>query len=337
MRFEDFQKFLDEHEVSYKDVGNRILLQECFECGYTKYKTSFRPSEKESRVLWGRCFKCDASFSSYRYLVDLGFDPKVVRALHNFDTFQSTDDGRGDTAEFLAVLQLDEEKHETAASKQEYRPAGVSVEGMFSLDGWPEHPAAQYAKSRGVPSGLNRHIRIDPVANAVVFLCWEGDKIVGWQKRFVNPPRPNFKTQNPPADQFKKSMHVMEYPNAGPIAVCEGGFSGVSAWCFGYHAIVTFGSAISKAQLEKIEAIAVHTGKPIYVSFDLDPAGFKGFFKIKNYFERRGVPVQRLEPEVGNDLNDSWQAGRRGRVVEDDPYDSSVPVLDVFSDIYRGN
>lgn len=332
MNLEELKSFLDQEDVAYKDVGNRILLAECFECGYTKYKTSFRNPEKEGKVLWGKCFRCESSFSSYSYLLEMGFSKEAVKKLHNFKAATTSDRSE----DFMSLLDEEERRREATNPKETYVPKGVSIADFFPIGSWADHPASKYAVKRGVPEDLYRHVMMDPISNSVVFLCWEKDRIVGWQKRFVRPPRPNFKTQNPPADQFKKSMHVIEYENDGPVVVCEGPFTGIAAWRLGYHAIVTFGSAVSKTQLERIHEVVKRTGKPLYVSFDLDAAGFKGFFKIKNYFERRDIEAKRIQPEEGNDLNDSWQAGKAAKVIEDDPYDSTVPVLDIFGDIYRG-
>ncbi len=333
MRFDVFVDFLEQNDIDFRQGSQRILLRECFECGYDKFKTSFRPpdDDEDVKALWGKCFKCGASFSSYRYLIDLGLSSSSVKKLHNFDEVRTPEVA----ANFGALLAEDDAAKSTKKAET-YRPSSIELDGLFSIGSWLEHPAAKYAIQRGIPQDLFKHVMIDPVTNSVVFLCWEGDKVVGWQKRFVRPPRPNFKTQNPPADVFKKSMHVIEYPNDGPVAVVEGPFTGISGWHFGYHSIVTFGSSLSGEQLKKIEEIARRTGKPVYVAFDLDPAGFRGYFKIKNYMERRGIEVKRLRPEAGNDLNDSWAEGKGAEVIENDPYDSTVPVLDIFSEIYSG-
>lgn len=331
MDLDILKDFMDTHGVDFKEAGERIYLKECFECGNSKWKVSFRdPSNEKYKSLWGICFRCSATFSTYSYLIDLGFDRKSVKDAHGFGSVMQES---GDV-DFTSLL-IQEDAVKEKAAKAPYRPGRIDISGYFSIDSWPKHPASIYARARGVQEGLDRHILTDPETNSVVFLCIEDNVVVGWQKRFVNPFPSNFKTLNPPADIFKKSQHVIEYPNHGPIVVCEGPFTGVAAWNFGYHALVTFGSGVSMEQIQKIGTVAERTGKPIYVSFDLDAAGYRGFFKIKNYFNRRDVEVLRLVPETGNDLNDSWQAGTGASLVHDDGWDSTVPILDVFGDIYK--
>lgn len=331
MKVDKLISFLEDNDVEYKDAGERIYLQHCYECGNGKWKVSFQDTNKEFKVIYGRCFRCGAEFSTFRYLLDVGFSIEAVKGLHNFEHLSK----EKAEAEFIDLLEMDDKLREVSSEKVEYAPKGMAIPELFRISSWPKHPASLYAIKRGVPPELFDDIMIDPKTNSVAFLCRQNGSILGWQKRFVSPPTPNFKTMNPPADQFKKSMHVIEYPNSGPIAICEGPFTGVAAWHFGYHAIVTFGSAVSKAQIKRISEIVKETRKEVFVSFDLDPAGFRGFFKIKNYFTRREVEVKRLRPETGNDLNDSWKEGKRAMVVENDPYDSTVPVLEIFSEFYR--
>jgi len=323
--------FLEQEDVEYKDAGERIYLKECFECGNGKWKVSFKePRNDRHRAIWGICFRCSATFSSYRYLVDLGFSRENIKELHGFDVATPTEE----LIQFAEVIV--EGNADKNIDTSDPRPAQVIDTSRFiSIKSWPNHPASLYAKRRGVPEALYPHVMIDPDVNAVVFLCIEDGKPIGWQKRFVNPYPESFKTLNPPADVFKKSQHIIEYPNSGSIVVCEGPFTGVAAWNYGYHAIVTFGSGISLEQIAKIEEIATTTKKSIYVSFDLDAAGFKGFFKIKNYFNRRGVDVLRLYPNSGNDLNDAWMSESGVTVDVEESWDSSVPVLDIFSEVYR--
>jgi DNA primase len=131
------------------------------------------------------------------------------------------------------------------------------------------------------------------------------------------------------AKGFKKTQHILEFPGAGDIMVCEGPFTGLSAWHFGFHAVVTFGSGVSEQQLALIAALARKTGKRVGVAFDEDKAGRKGYRTVKLGMYHEKIPTFRIRPETGNDLNDSWKAGKGIRRIADSKEDITIPELEL--------
>jgi hypothetical protein len=185
---------------------------------------------------------------------------------------------------------------------------------------------AKYAISRGVPPALYDKVLVDYKGGSIVFPVMEGNRCVGYQKRLLMPGDPKRKAHTPPG--FEKGKHILEYPNSGDIAVVEGPFTAISAYCFGFHAVCTFGAGVSQQQLEKIEELATTSGKSVAVGYDLDDAGLKGLYKIVNYLSNRGVPTVRIIPTVGNDLNDSFMSGNGYRIEQlGEEIDTSIPML----------
>lgn len=327
MKDQEFFDILDSNGIAYHAGDRSIRFKTCPACGNSKWKVYFfRDRENESKWFNGKCQRRDCKWNSFSYLEAFGVDIEEIRALHGRRPLGPKEQ----PFDFLATLD------DPPPQKPVYTPQVLPTNEFYHVDEWPDHPAAQYAVTRGYVPELRRFLMIDPKTNAIVFMVHQDDDVVGWQKRFVAPDDPRFKTKNPDAALFKKSQHVMEVEGEGDLCVVEGPATAFSAYHFGLHAICSFGALISQKQLDLIHKAAVRTGKRVAVAFDMDFAGVLGYYRIKNYLSRRGVEAYRIKPEVGNDLNDSWQAGKTYQVVEVEDDDSTVPPLaGLFEEFYE--
>lgn len=330
MKDQDFFDFLDDNGIAHKEQGRSIVLQSCPSCNSNNWKVALiRHRDSERKRFYGKCYRNDCRWNSYDYLIAMGIDKDEVRELHGYGATKADPDD--ELLDFLADLMPPER-----IPKPEYKPQKVSTEKFFHIEDWPDHPAAKYAISRGYVSKLHDQIMIDPETNSVVFLCKENNIVCGWQKRFVVPFNPKMKTLNPSSDIWQKSKHVVEYAGPGDLCIVEGPSTCMSAQAFGFHGVCTFGSAISQRQLELVLQISIRTGKNIAVAFDTDFAGVCGYYRIKNYMARRNIDVYRIKPEIGNDLNDSWKAGKKYLIVEDQDDNSLMPPLaGIFEELYK--
>jgi len=314
MDIANFIAFLDKAGIRYKEKSKAISLQDCPSCGSETFKVDlYKDEEKDWNKLYGKCHKCQEEFDSYGYLIDIGQDRVAVKALHNF---------AGKAPENFDTLDILGEVAREKAEPPKFTPTIHSVDHLTSIGVWGKHPASKYATSRGVTPELFDDIMIDHRVNAVAFLCREKGDVVGYQYRLVKPEDPSAKSWNPPS--FKKNHHVLHWKNSGPIAICEGPFTAVAAYNFGFEAICTFGAAVSIRQMDLIYNIIKESNKETYVAFDKDAAGVSGYFALKRSL--KGINVERILPEVGNDLNDSWDKGK-GWVKDDSNLDFTIPVL----------
>jgi hypothetical protein len=194
---------------------------------------------------------------------------------------------------------------------------------FIGLKAIPNNPITKYAVSRGV--NLEAHggvIKACMDTNAVVFLCGE----VGWQKRFIKPNNPKVKTLTMPGFDAHDNIIVLEN-GSKDVWICEGPFTAVAAWNYGFTGICTFGAGISSQQLEKIKEISLDKGIKIGICFDMDEAGDKGVNKILKFFYGYDDMIYRVVPEEGNDLSESWEKSKKYNILDVKSKDPSVPEL----------
>jgi 5S rRNA maturation endonuclease (ribonuclease M5) len=234
----------------------------------------------------------------------MGIDEQSIRALHVCDAQENLN----------KILQI------TSHDQQLKMPNSIEQLGTQGMDyvdlsefkyflECESHPVVKYAYSRGVTPAHFNKIMVCPKSNAVVFVVFKGMIPVGWQKRYLNPIE-NRKTKTSPG--FKRGLALLDFPNTGPIAICEGPFTALSAWHFGYHGVCTFGSAVTDDQIVLLKTLIQQTDKEVVIAFDLDDAGKKGAQLI-----RRGLNnliINDLVPETGNDLNESWM-NKTGAII----------------------
>jgi len=313
MELDRLKLALDEVGTDYKESGVSLVVKDCPACGSSKYKVHFRAQE-ENGLFFGRCFSgsCQTNYSSFKYLLLSGMPYGDVLRFHG-----------GDAEEALKLTHKEKKKEEVPVE-----PPERDISKFFYLKDWKNHPATRYAISRGVQLEW-QHVMIDTSCSAVVFVIYENNEVVGFQKRFIEPESPRFKTKN--SKGLKKDV-ILEFPREGAdILVCEGPFSAVAAWHFGYHGVCTFGSSVSDPQIQKIAELSEKNKVNIGIAFDMDDAGKKGMKKIRSGLFWRKKETFLIEPEVGNDLNDSWMA-RSGikKIAEKYEYDPTLPEIKFF-------
>jgi len=311
MTLEEFTDFLNANGVSHKITYQSIVLSDCPHCGSQKDKIYlFKSRKTDSGPFFGKCMKCETKTNSYALLLHLGFAKDIVSALH------------GRMADGVATLRImpsldlfgDRKPAVALEASQPIEPVDISM--FIPIPEIMQHPVAQYAINRGWTEFQTKDMLVDYFSSAVVFVVREGDKVVGYQRRFIRPVDPKFKTMS--SKGFLKRRFVMEFPNKGDICIAEGPFTALSAWHYGYHAICTFGSNVGDSQLDRISDLALTTSKNVAIAFDLDDAGRKGYRKIRNAMYWRGVEAYRIKPEYGNDLNDSFLAKKGVTVIKED-------------------
>jgi hypothetical protein len=309
MTLDDFIDFLISNSVPHKTTYQSIILSNCPGCGTSKDKIYlFKERLGDHGPFHGKCMKCDEKINSHKYLTYIGFSREVVNALHG----NVIDDFKIGMMPMLDIFGKNEEKLPNI-SEPAPEVEDVDISNFVKITDYPNHPASLYAKRRGWSDTQADDILIDYYSMAVVFVIRENGKVVGFQRRFINPVDPADKVRS--SRGFQKRRFVIEYPNQGDICVCEGPFTGLSAWHFGYHAIVTFGANVGELQLDKMSEIANKSGKNVAIAFDLDDAGRKGYLRIRNTMFWRDIASYRVKPEQGNDLNDSHTSGKGVIVV----------------------
>lgn len=286
-------------DVSY--VSHRFRFRFCPICGTEKWKIWLY-----EKTLAGSCFRCHTPFNLFSLFKAHGLPMGEIARLTG---------GEVTVDEAGVSFSLEEE---TIASEPLKPNLGLPSSQFFRIDEWPTHPAAKYALSRGVPPELFDQILIDIQSNAVCFLVIQEGKLVGYQLRFVNPANKNVKTYT--AKDFKTGESLLEYHRPeGDLFVCEGPFNAVTAFNWGHTGLCTFGSRISQFQIDRLCFLAKSLEKPLYCAFDMDDAGWHAYLQVKDVCSGRGIEVVKVEPETGNDLNDSWKAGKKWAIAHSPP------------------
>jgi hypothetical protein len=333
MQLDDFTTFLDDQGIDWKEAGQSLVLKTCPACGDNRWKVHLRiERESEHEPFLGRCYagNCQENFSSIKYLLQHEAEYEEVMHLH----------GRNPNAA-LRGMTVDQALEEAAknAGKPTLKIGKEIIKdrdtsGFFALKDWPDHPAAQYAASRGALP-IHEAVMIDPGSNAVVFVARNGDEVLGFQRRFLEPRNPNEKTKS--SLGFEKTKCLLHFPRpAAKILICEGPFTAISAWHYGYYAICTFGSGVSEEQIKLIAELSERLKQPVGVAFDLDPAGKDGLAKIRCGLFWKDQEVFRVvadtkEPlPLGFDLNDAWKKGMKIKEVMDDWAGPAVPEIPEF-------
>lgn len=298
MEVQDFINFLTEHGIEHSTSGQSIKIKDCPECG-ASWKVHLR-AQIENGLMLGRCYsgRCQTDYSSVKYLRLAGIPEIDIQRLHADDA-QKTLEGIGNSL-VLANQASSIDLLNSGLAQQNIDFVDISEFKYFlELDG---HPAALYAAKRGAVPVFYDRIMIDPVSNAVVFVIFHNDVPVGWQKRYLEPKADMPKTKTSPG--FKRDRYLLEFPGNGPIAVCEGPFTALSAWHYGYHGVCTFGSSVPVGQAKLIRQLAHNLQKEVCVAFDTDEAGKKGLDFLRK--ELGPLITKEILPEYGNDLNESW-------------------------------
>lgn len=328
MNQEDFTGALEDLGIRWREAGQSLVLQSCPACGSEHFKVHLRiERERDSEPFMGRCYagRCQENYSSFKYLLMSGMDYLEVARIHGRDPMAALGGLSPDVDELIGLVS----KEERVPEVREYVPE-VDISGFFRLGDWLEHPAAVYALRRGARPE-HECVMIDPAANAVVFVVRDGGKAVGYQKRFVQPISPKLKTKS--SDGFDKTGNLLHFPLDGAkIVVCEGPFTAIAAWHFGYYALCTFGSSVSEEQIKKIVELADRLKQPVGVAFDLDDAGRKGLARIRSgmFWQDMGcfkVVVDAPDLPEGFDLSNAFEKGMKTKEVDEPWAGPALPDL----------
>ena len=319
MTLDDFLDFLAENGISFKTTYNSIVLNDCPHCNAVAEKVwLYKDRRNESGPFFGKCMKCDEKMNSRSYLIALGYPRTMVDNLHGAFTEGFKLDARTAIDDLTAIPELQ-------IAEQPVEDLDISM--FLPLPEVSTSEAALYAIKRGWTDKQKDDILIDYYGNAVVFIVRYEGKVVGYQRRLVHPFDPKLKTLS--SQNFQKRRFVLEFPNDGDICVVEGPFTALSAWHYGYYAICTFGSNVGEQQIDTIANLAQTKKKDVAIGFDLDSAGKKGYCRIRAAMTFRKLGSYRVRPEYGNDLNDSWMAGKSVLSIMTMDVDQSIPELDL--------
>lgn len=165
----------------------------------------------------------------------------------------------------------------------EFTPAEVTAEpsrpvyvpqSFIPLDRPQAKRGLEYCLKRGVPLDVAAQygLRYDVNKPGVVFLVKEFDKIVGWQRRSIDPACPKEFTKFT-SPGFEKSKHFIfqEFIVGDAVIVAEGPFSAIKFARTGLPFVASMGKVISQSQVKKLKLLGI---KRIYLALDPD-AGYE--------------------------------------------------------------
>lgn len=318
---ERFKKALDAAGIGYRRQGVSLAVEYCPECGDRRYIVLFRMiGVSGHEPLFGGCKTgvCGKGYSSITYLMKLGMSKEDALGVHGYSS----------DVDFTKVMNDDIDI--SCAPKEEKKKVFIEndVSGFFRV-GWnSECPTSKYAIKRGYVPEFNDIIKVDIQLGAVVFIVRGDDGgVIGFQRRFLNVPKDEDKTKS--SSGFIKSQNLLKFFRKGAdILVCEGPFTALSAWHYGYYGICTFGSGISLEQLSQIKMVAEAENVNVAVAEEDDEAGRKYFRSINSYFYNEKLKVYAIYPEAGNDLNDSWQKGKSLIIDTERDENPGIPSVD---------
>ena len=331
MNLEEYQDFLDNHGIKWKPSGVSLALEVCPECGSREWKVRLRVQGTDpSQPFLGRCQhgKCEKGYSSVSYLIKMGVPVDEVLALHGQDanaSFGSLTPKNDD------ILSLKIEQPVEIVDKSKYEEKlQQDIKNFIDISVWPTHPAAIYAQKRGVSKEHYNIVKIDPTSNCVVFLVKDNNNnIIGYQKRYAGLPFPG----TPKAltsEGFDKGRHLYCIPREGcDILICEGPFTAVSGWHYGYYSVCTFGSSVSESQIGQIVELAKKRNVNIGIAYEPDDAGIKSFDRLRKVLYWMDFNLYKVIPDIkvkeNEDLNDIWI--RKGTVHRDCDVNWSGPAI----------
>lgn len=327
MNLDSFKEALDELGIGYKESGVSLEVETCPECESGSYRVLFRVHgvDEDETQFFGRCLRgsCLQGYSSFSYLKKSGMPIAQIRQAHGQDPDSNYRKMTPEKVDSSLDLHLG---NRLKAAEE----ANVEVDTSHFHPVWamPTHPASIYAVKRGYCDEFKDIMMIDMEANGVVFLINEGQKTVGYQTRYLNPLNKHMKTKT--SAGFSKSNKIMHFPREkADLLICEGPFTALSAWHYGYYGVCTFGSSISKAQIELIAALADRLGVGVGYALEDDEAGRKGFAALRSGLHWKGKSLFKVVPEAGSDLNDSWQAGKGCvKVLDNDWAGPAIPYIE---------
>jgi len=310
---EDFQYTLDELGIAWRLSGKSLVIRDCPSCGNQSFKVLFNldAHQEGDEQFFGRCVKgsCGERYSSIKFMIMSGMSRQEALAAHNTDP----------TKMIHQSFQAEPEKPVNNIIPEV--KSIVDVSQFCNIEDLPDHYVSKYAIRRGYTEKYKNKIKIDLLDNSVVFLVFDDDICIEYQKRFVSPTA-DPKTKMSPG--FKREVPLVFVGGPG-IVVCEGPFTALSAARYGFTGVCTFGSDISKAYMESIIHLAHKRQEPVYYALESeDAASSKGLAKFRSKMAWAQQEFSIIKPESGKDLNDSWQSGL-SYFIEKDDLDPWIP------------
>jgi len=326
LNLEEFTDFLDEQGFNWVESGKSIALQDCPECGGSNYKVRLRVFDvDESEPFFGRCQRgsCHQGYSSISWLLKMEVPYTEVMGVHGLDPEKNI----GGIVPEVQDSSLPDITAAPKDTKKDRPDVVIKTDWLKTIDSWPDHPVSVYAKKRGYVPEFSDIMQLDSKSGAVVFLVRDdkGD-CIGFQKRFLYPSNPKMKTKS--SDDFKPSEYTLTFHRPGAdVVMCEGPFTALSAWHYGFTGVCTFGAFVGDKQIKKVIDLAVKEKVQVGTAFDDDNAGLTALGKIARFMYWEEIPIFQISAEEGNDLNDSWQAGKgfERRAVDINPAIPDIP------------
>lgn len=318
-----FKDKLTELGIQTYESGVSLAVQHCPKCGRSKFKVLFRIVGIKSAPFFGRCQSgsCQQNYSSISYLVALGLDRGQALAAHGMNPDQILQDlSHENNNEDIEKIIISPYKTEEDLIIEN------DVSGFYNIESCLDSAVAKYALKRGYNSEFSNIIKADIKNDAIVFIVRDKDNsVLGYQRRYINPIDPKRKTKT--SRGFSKTSKLLEFPNnSKKIVICEGPFTALSAWHFGYYGVCSFGSGISLEQLEYIQEINTHN--EILVAIENDEAGLSFFKKISYFFYWKDINVLSIHGNCG-DLNDVWMNNQTPIITENGNNNPAIPDLGI--------
>lgn len=204
--------------------------------------------------------------------------------------------------------------------EDEEPPADLAAEVKgrpWPLDFYPiDHPHASrglaYCEGRGISLEIAKKYRLRycPVQSRVIFPCYVGDKLLGWQARFIHPhewyDEEEGKMRKVPkilttGNRDQMLMFQDRLVGQDTVVLCEGPVDAIKCDSLGIGNVCTMGKVISSTHLALVKGSGA---RRIYIGFDLDAgsesmkllAHFNGYYDIETGQE---YEIYKLEPLEG--------------------------------------
>lgn len=293
-----FQLALNACGISHKVNKRSIIIKDCPVCHKQWKIWMFRPDpNKGGGMTGGQCWRCGTSFSSFTLLQQMtDLSNAKIASLIAPDKVYSPDLERTDIWE-LPDFFLSEELRDLEDNIKE-----IDIpSNLMTVASYREHPAAIYARKRGIIPPYDESIFIDPLTASVAFPILCQDYLVGFQRRYVAPLDPKFRMRTDSGVPRASSFIFAGKPSSN-ICVVEGPFDAIAAAWFGFYAIATMGKEITRAQAQEIASYAIQNSKDgisplVHIGLDSDSAGEEGARTLARYLNAYGIPFCRVFPE----------------------------------------
>lgn len=308
--YQDFSDFLHSNDIPHRISGKSISVKDCPSCGGQKYKLLFNIAlHREGEPMIGRCMSgsCGEIYTSIRYLQEQGIERSKIEALHGYNT----------DAMLRSVFEVAEAIPTSKVIDQCNIAPIIDISQFIPLSAMPNHFISQYAIGRGYVDLFEDKVKMNLPNGSVSFIIHnEHGEPVGYQERFLSKnAMPKCKTST----GFQKDF-LLAFPQSNAdILVCEGPFTALSGWHYGYYSVCTFGSQFTQKQFETIIQLSQKLKRKICFARDCDEAGRKTAKLFKTKLNFYGLDCKIVEPDMvedGEDLNDAWKKNK-GVVVFD--------------------